>query len=304
MSRKTSLAKRFWQQKELWVLLVPCLLFYIIFHYVPMAGLVMAFQRRAPMGNFFAGEWVGFMHFQTFFNSPFLWRLIRNTFLLSFYSLIFGFPVPIIFAILLNEIQGKRFKKVVQTVSYLPFFISLVIVVGILRQMVAVDTGVVNRIIETFGGEQINFFMSREWFRTLFVGSSIWQFFGWESIIYLAAMSAIDTQLYEAATIDGANRFRRIWHVTLPGIAPTIIILLIMNLGNLLNIGHERVILMYNEATWETADVISTFVFRVGLHEGNHNFGAAVGLLNSIFALFFLSTSNFFSKKITGVGLW
>ena len=299
-----SIKKILWDQRYLIILLIPCLVYYIIFCYVPMYGLIIAFKNFDISLGYWGSPWVGLKYFQDFLYGPYLLRLIRNTFVISFSSLIFGFPIPIMFALFVNELKNKHYKKLVQTVSYLPHFVSLVIVMGIMRQIFSQDTGVINKIITATGGTPINFFMQKEWFVSIFVGSGIWQGFGWNSIIYLAAMSSIDTQLYDAAKIDGAGRFTRMWHVTLQGIKPTIMTLLVLNMGSLLNVGYEKIILMYNPATYETADVISTYVFRAGLQGGNYSFGTAVGLLNSLIAIIFLVSANYLSNKFTETSLW
>ena len=302
---KRSRLRKIWDdQKYLIIMILPCLIFYFVFHYMPMYGVIIAFKKFDIAQGIMDSPWVGFKNFIMFFQGPYWWRLIRNTFLLSAYNLIFYFPIPIIFALFLNEVKNKWFKKTVQTVSYLPHFVSVVIVVGLLQSMLSPSSGIVNKVITSMGGESINFFMMPEWFRTLFVSSTIWQEFGWGSIIYLAALSSVDSGLYEAARLDGAGRFRCMWHVTLPAIRPTIITLLILKVGNLLTVGYEKVIMMYNPGIYETADIISTYVYREGISKANYSFGTAVGLMNSVVSMVLILITNAVSKRLTETSLW
>lgn len=291
------------RDKYLLLLITPVLLYFIIFKYIPMFGIIIAFQNYLPGSGFFNNEWVGFKWFEQFFNSIYFFRLLRNTFVISFYNLVWGFPVPIIFALLLNEAKDGLYKRTVQTVSYLPHFISLVIIVGMVADMVSTQ-GVVNRAIQMFGGEPIDFMRSNQWFRTLYVASEIWQSFGWNSIIYLAAIAGIDVQLYEAAIVDGASRLRRIWHITLPGILPTAIILLILNCGRILAVGSEKIILMYSPIVYKTADVISTYVYRRGILGADYSFATAVGLFNSSVNFILLLIVNSISRRVSETSLW
>ncbi len=292
-----------YRERYLWLIALPGILWYAIFTYGPMYGLVIAFEQYSPARGILGGPWVGFQWFLQFFNSQFCWQLIRNTLLLSIYSLIFSFPAPILLAILLNEVKCGWFKKAAQTISYLPHFISTVIVVGMVVNFLAVD-GPVNALIQMSGAEPVNFMAKPEWFRTIYIASGIWQGIGWNSIIYLAAISGIDSQLYEAATVDGASRLRQIWSVTIPGILPTITILLIMNVGNILSVGYEKIILMYNSATYETADVINTYVYRRGIGIGDFSFGAAVGMFQSVVNLIVILAANTVSRKVSETSLW
>ena len=245
-----------------------------------------------------------FRYFNQFFRSYYFGRLIRNTFLISVYSLAWGFPVPIIFALALNELKPGAFKKTIQTISYMPHFISTVVVAGLLINFLSPSNGLINNIITNFGGKKISFLQNTSWFRGIYVGSGVWQGFGWGSIIYLAALSGIDPQLYEAATIDGAGRWKQMWHVSLPGISNTVIILLIMNMGNLLRVGYEKLILLYSASVYEVADVISTYVYRSGLLDKQYSFASAVGLFNSVVSLVLLTTFNRLSKKVSEVSIW
>ena len=305
--KKLSLAMRIKRElvknRYLYLLAIPVIVFYALFLYGPMFGLVIAFKQYNIGQGIFQSKWVGFQYFQEFFKSIYFSRTLLNTFIISFADILFGFPLPIIFALLLNELRGTRFKKTVQTVTYLPHFISMVVICGMITDFFSTD-GVISRLIAMLGGENMNYLASPKWFRTIFVGTNVWQSFGWNSIIYLAALTGVDAQLYEAATIDGAGRWRQLWNVTLPGIMGTIMIVLIMRMGRMLTIGYDKIILLYNPAIYERADVISTYVYRRGLLDGDYGYSAAVGLFNSVFNFIFLMTANFFSKKATGSGLW
>jgi putative aldouronate transport system permease protein len=289
--------------RQVYIMLLPVLLYYALFHYQPMYGAQIAFKSFNPVKGIWASQWIGFRHFGTFFGSYYAWRIIRNTLLLNFWHVIFAFPAPIIVALLLNEVRHQAYKRVVQTLTYLPHFISLVVVCGLIIDFLARD-GVVNQIIAAGGVEPIPFMIIPEWFRFVYVGSGIWQQAGWESIIYLAALSAINPELYEAAVVDGAGRWRQTLSITLPGIAPTIIIMLIMRMGRMMNIDLEKVLLLYNPQTYETADVISTFVYRKGLLEKSFSYSTAVDLLNSAINFVMLLLFNRLSRKITRTSLW
>lgn len=303
-NNKPSALKEIKKNRYLFVMLLPVLLYFIVFSYIPMVGNIMAFENYSVGKGFFHSEWVGLKWFKEFFNSIYFGRLIKNTLAISVFSLIIGFPIPIIFALLLNEIKNGPFKKVTQTISYLPHFISVVVVVGLLFNFLSPIDGVVNMALNSMGKESINFMSDPKWFRTLYIGSNIWQNFGWDSIIYLAALSSVDPQLYEAAQIDGAGKIKQMIHITLPCIMPTIIILLIMNVGNLMNVGFEKIILMYSPATYETADVISTYVYRRGILGSQFGFSSAVGLFNSVINFVLLFTVNKISKRLSEISLW
>lgn len=299
----TAVARDFKRNKFVILMALPVVIWYIIFHYVPMYGIVIAFKSYSPMKGILGSKWIGLLHFKDFFNSYYAWRVIRNTLLINIYQLIFGFPAPIILALLLNEVRNNVFKRTVQTVSYLPHFVSMVVICGLIVDFTS-KNGLVNDIVALFGGERANFLLQPEWFRFIYVSTGIWQQIGWGSIIYMAALAGIDSEQYEAATIDGANRWKQFLHVTLPGIAPTIIILLILNIGRLMSEGFEKVILLYNPGTYETADIISSFVYRRGLVESNYSFSAAVGLFNSVVNLTLLLASNWISRKVNDISLW
>ena len=297
------LKKDFLRNRSIYLMAVPVVAFFLVFYYVPMFGLVISFKRFTPALGIFGSPWVGFKYFEGFFQSYFAVRIIRNTILLSVLSLIWGFPAPIILALLINEVRSTPFKRSVQSLTYLPHFISLVVVCGLLLEF-SQNSGLFNDLRGWFGGEPISFFQDPRYFRSFYIGSDIWQEIGWGSIIYLAALSAIDPQLYEAATIDGAGRFRQLRHITLPSIAPTIVVLLILRLGNLMTVGHEKIILLYNSSIYETADVISTFVYRKGLLDFSWSYGTAVGLFNSLINLALVVMANWISRRVNETSLW
>lgn len=307
VSGKKSLGQLIHRDKALILMFVPIFIYYIIFCYLPMAGLVMAFEDF-KIGSGFAGmftsPWVGLKWFRQFFNSVFAWRIIRNTFLLSFYSLLFGFPIPIIFAICITQMRTQRFAKVAQVITYLPYFISTVVVVGMMTNFLSPSNGIINELIKRLGGKPINFMSNPAWFRRLYVISGSWQSFGFNSIIFVAAIMGIDPALYEAMKVDGATRWQQIIHLIIPMIADTVILLLIMTLGNLLNVGFEKVYLMYSPAVYETGDVIATYVYRQGIENKNFGYASAVGLFYSAVGFIFVLGSNTLSRKVTGSSLW
>lgn len=296
--------RRFMRERAWFVMITLPFLYYVVFHYVPMFGIILAFKDYSIPKGIFGSDWVGFRWFDQFFHSFYFWRLIRNTLLINFYGLIFGFPVPILFALFLNEMKIIPLKRVVQTVSYLPYFISLVIVVGLLVNFLSPNSGLVNVVIKNLGGEPVNFMGSQKWFRPLYIGSNIWQQFGFGSIIYLAAIAGINAELYDAAEVDGCSRVQKIRFITLPGIAPTIIILLILRLGTLLSVGFAKILLMYQPSTYEVADVISTYVYRRGIISGEYSFAAAVGLFGNVINLVFLISFNWLARKYSETSLW
>jgi putative aldouronate transport system permease protein len=269
-----------------------------------MYGLQIAFKDYSPARGFLASPWIGFENFIDFFNSFYFWRILKNTLLLSFYSLLFFFPAGIILALLLNEITNNKLKSTVQTITYMPHFISLVVVVGIMHDFLARD-GLINNVLNTlFGIEPMAYMGEAGWFRTLYIGSDIWQNVGWSSIIFLAAMSNIDPSLYEAAKMDGAGRLKQALHITFPGILPTVVILLILFIGRFMTVGSEKILLMYSPVTYETADVISTFVYRKGILEADFSFGAAVGLFNALISFTLLITANWIARRTGDARLW
>ncbi|WP_239635462.1 ABC transporter permease subunit [Paenibacillus sp. H1-7] len=291
------------KNKLLYVMLLPVLLYYVVFHYAPMYGAMIAFKDFSPRLGIWGSDWVGFAHFKDFFTGPYFWRTIKNTVLISLYELIFGFPAPIILALLLNEIKNSIFKRTVQTVTYMPHFISLVVICGIVKDFTSSE-GLINDVIAWFGGERSTFLLEPELFRSVYVSSGIWQHIGWGTIIYLAALTGIDPEQYEAARMDGAGRWKQMLHVTIPGIMPTIVILLILEMGRMMNVGFEKIILLYNPSTYETADVVSSYVYRVGLQDFNYSFSSAVGLFNSAVNFTLLVFSNWLSRRLNDTSLW
>lgn len=294
--------RKYWQYYLM--MLVP-LLFYIVFRYIPIAGNIVAFRRYRAGSSIFGDEWSGLKYFRLFWNDNNFWRSFRNTLILNISYLLIRFPLTLTFALLLNEIRQLRWKKFVQTASYLPHFISIVIVAGMVRELVSTD-GPINRLIEISTGSTISFISLPEWFPTIYVVSGLWQNLGWGTILYLAAMSNISPTLYEAAQVDGAGRFRQAWSITLPLILPTISTLLILDIGGLVGSGtaFEKIFLLYNPLTYETADVISTYVFRVGINSGNYSYATAINLFEGLINLVLLSLANFASRKVNGTGLW
>lgn len=293
------------RHKQIYWILIPVILFYILFCYMPIGGLVIAFKDFSPKKGIWGSSWVGLKHFYKFFNGVYAERLIRNTVLLNVYDIIFGFPMPILLALLIDELRSRKYRRIVQTMSYLPHFISLVVLCGLLKQFVARD-GLFNYLIALFNENHVpvNLLSTPRLFRTIFIGSNIWQGIGWNSIIYLAALSGVDPQLYEAVTIDGGNRFHRVWHISIPSIMPTIIILFILRMGSMMNIGFEKVFLLYAEANYETSDVISTYVYRRGLLNNEPSFASAVGFFNSVINFILVVLVNAISRKVSETSLF
>ena len=296
--------KKDWKRnKILYLLVLPVLAFYILFHYKPMYGAIIAFMDFNPRLGILGSDWVGFDQFIRFFQGPYFLRLLRNTFLLSVYGILFGFPAPIILALLLNELRMTKFKRTVQTITYLPHFISLVVVTGMIKEFTQ-STGIINDVIAAFGGLRSPLLQNPALYRTIYIISDIWQGVGWGSIIYLSALSGVDQQLYEAAKVDGAGRWKQLLNVTLPSIAPTIVIMLILRLGQILGSSYEKTILLYNEATYETADVIASYIYRVGILERDWSYSTAIGLFNSAINLIMLVAANRISRSLNDTSLW
>ncbi|MFD2627761.1 ABC transporter permease [Oceanobacillus kapialis] len=297
------LKKNIWVNWQLYLFLLPALTYFLIFHYLPMYGVQIAFK------NFFATEgitgspWAGFVHFERFFNSYYFWRLLKNTVLISLYQLVL-FPLPIIFALMLNEVRNGLFKKWSQTLSYAPHFISVVVVVGMIVAFLDPLTGLINHAIVALGGESIPFLTSPDWFRHIYVWSGEWQSLGWGTIIYLAALAGVNPELHEAAKVDGATRMQRIMRINIPAIMPTIVILFILNIGKFMSTGFEKVLLMQNSLNSETSDIIQTFVYEVGLLEGQYSFSAAVGLFDSVINIILLIFVNYLARKTSENSLW
>jgi putative aldouronate transport system permease protein len=298
------LLKRILIRYDLYLLLLVPMIYYAVFKYYPMYGLQIAFKDFSAAKGITGSEWVGFKHVLRFFSSYYFKDLLWNTVSLSLYSLLVGFPIPILLALLINEIKGRRMKKWVQNATYIPHFLSLVVIVGMLNIFLDAKIGVVNRILVMAGANPIDFMLKAEWFQTIFVGSSVWQSMGWGSIIYLAALSSIDPTLYEAAKIDGASRLRRIWHVSLPGIMPTIIILFILQIGHLMDVGFEKVLLMQNPINAQKAEIISTFVYKNGIQQGQYSYTAAAGLFNSVIDFTLLLIVNTYARRKSDTSLW
>ncbi|MBW4844958.1 MAG: ABC transporter permease subunit [Lachnospiraceae bacterium] len=296
-------AKDWKRNRSLYLLVLPVLIFYIMFHYKPMYGAIIAFKDYTPRLGVNGSPWVGLENFNRFFKSIYFVRLIKNTILLSLYNLIFGFPAPIILALLLNEVRSKKFKSVAQTITYLPHFISLIVVTGMLTNF-AMTSGLFNDIIVMLGGSRSALLQNPKLYRSIYVASSVWQEIGWSSIIYLSALAGVDSQLYEAAQIDGAGKWKQLLNVTMPAIAPTIIIMLILKIGGLMNMGYEKTILLYNPATYDTADIISSYVYRVGLLEQDWSYSTAIGLFNSVINFGLLIFANRLSKRYSETSLW
>jgi len=295
---------KFNRSKYLLLLFLPALIYYILFKYVPMFGILISFKDYNAFKGIWASDWVGLKYYTLFFESPDMWKLVRNTILLGAYKIIFGFPAPIILALLLNEMRHQIVKRFAQSISYLPHFISNVVVVSMMFLFLSPSNGIVNHLVEWLGYESINFMQNENYFRTLYVLSEIWQHVGWETIIYLAALSAIDPQLYEAARVDGANRWQQMRSITIPGIGAAIIILFILNVGQVLDIGFEKVLLMLNPSIYQTADVLSTYVYRTGIQAMNYSYGTAIDLFTSVVNLVFILSANWISRKVSSTSLW
>ncbi len=300
----THLRNDLWKDRYLYIIFAPVLLFFILFHYVPLYGIQIAFKKYNIFAGITQSPWVGMDQFVKFFTGPYFWRTLKNTFAISFYGLVFGFPVPIVLALLLNEVRTVWFKKLVQTLSYLPHFVSSVVIAGIAVNFLSPSHGLVNNIIALFGGEKIYFLIQPEYFRTIFTSINIWAGAGFASIIYIAALSGVDSELYEAAKIDGAGKWKQLWNVTIPGILPTIVIMLILRIGQLLNVGYEMIILLYQPSTYETGDVISSYVYRQAFQGADYSLATAVDLFDSVVALVLVFAANAISKKLTDTGIW
>jgi putative aldouronate transport system permease protein len=297
------IGKDFNKFKYAYLMALPVLAFYVIFHYLPMYGAIIAFKDFTPRRGIMGSEWVGFEHFISFFNSFHFVRVVRNTFTISITQLIFGFPAPILLALLINEVSFNPGKRLVQTITYMPFFVSIVVISGLIIDFSQTD-GLFNWVRGLFGMSPVPLMTVPSFFVPMFVTSGIWQNIGWNSIIFLAALSSINPELYEAAIVDGAGRLRQAIHITLPGMTPTIIILLILRVGQIMNVGFERILLLYNPATMEVADVISTYVYRRGLLEFNWSFSSAVGLFNSVINFALLVLVNKIAGKVNETSLW
>lgn len=296
--------KRIWRNKELYLIILPTLIYYILFHYKPMYGLIIAFQDYSPRRGIMGSDWVGLQNFKDFFGGIYFWRLLRNTLEISLTTLVVGFPAPIILALLVNELRSKWFSRITQTITYMPHFVSMVVLCAMIREFVAEDGFITQMLVKFFGYSGKNLLSRASYFTPIYAISNIWQGVGWGSIVYLAALTGIDMELYEAARVDGAGRWKQTIHITIPSIAPTIIVMLIMRMGQIMSVGHEKIILLYNEGIYEKADVISTYVYRMGIINRQYSFSAAVGLFNSVVNFILVIAANQISKKVSETSLW
>lgn len=288
----------------LYLMLVPFIIWYLMFVYRPMGGLVIAFQDYNLFEGIGGSQWVGLKNFKEFIGGPYFARTFKNTAVIGILTMLFCYPAPIILALLINEIKNSKIKSVIQTSTFIPFFVSAVVVAGIVTNMLSPSTGIVNAILEKLTGERIYFLSEAKYFRPIYIMMTMWQNCGYNAILYLSALSAIDPQLYEACIIDGGGKMRQILHVTLPGILPTITITLITSLGGILSVGYETIILLYQPSTYETADVLSTYMYRTGIQEGNYGIASAVTIFNSIISLVFVTGANYISRKVSETSLW
>lgn len=304
MDKLKRMLKGMRNEYDLYLMLVPMIVIFCLFAYKPMTGLVIAFKDYSPFKGVWESEWVGFQYFREFFSGAFASRVIRNTLVISIGMLVFGFPAPIILALLLNEVRNERFKKLVQTVSYIPHFISIVVICSMVTSFLSPTSGVVNTILEKLGVAPIYFLAVPGLFVPIYVILNVWKTIGYNSIVYIASLTSIPADLYEAAEVDGAGRFQKIFHITIPGLLPTIMVMLLVQLGNILNVGYETVILLYNPSIYETADIINTYVYRTGIMEGRYDYATAIGLLNSVVSLILVVGANRLSKKMTETSLW
>lgn len=295
--------KKILSNYQLYLFLLPALIYFIVFHYLPMYGILIAFKDFVATKGIMGSPWVGFKHFERFFDSFQFWTLIKNTLGLSVVQLIVGFPLPIFLALMLNQIRSEKYKRFVQTVVYAPHFISVVVLAGMIFVFFS-NNGLINNIILLFGGDPISFMAKPEWFKPLYIASGVWQETGWAAIIYLAALAGVSPELHEAAVMDGANKWQRIFHVDIPAIMPTAVILLILSVGGIMNIGFEKAYLLQTPMNQPSAEIIPTYVYKMGLQQAQYSFAAAVGLFNAVINLILLIAVNKFSKKLSGTGLW
>ncbi|MFK7693286.1 ABC transporter permease [Paenibacillus sp. HJGM_3] len=302
--RRPTVLNRLRRDKWMYLLLLPGVLYYLIFKYVPMWGVLLAFKNYQPFAGFWRSEWVGFEHFRLFFDNPEFFMLLRNTLLLSLYNLLFFFPVPIILALLLNEIRISLYKRAIQTLIYVPHFISMVIVASLTYVFLTTQGGVVNAYLQEYTGSKIDFLASPDWFRPMIVMQTIWKESGWGTIIFLAALASVDVEQYEAAFIDGANRWRQMWHITLPSIRSTIIILLILRMGDILDNGFEQIYLMLNPLNRQVAEVFDTYVYMMGITQGAFSYSTAVGLFKGVVGVILIFGANWLAKRFGQSGLY
>jgi putative aldouronate transport system permease protein len=303
-TKRSAFSKRFKRHRWFYIMLMPGLLFFIIYKYLPMWGLLISFQDYQPFLGFAHSKWVGFKHFQRFFGEEAFWMLLRNTFILAIYNILFFFPLPIIISLMLNEIRKEVFKRVVQTLIYIPHFVSWVVVAGISFLFFSSQGGIVNNMLISLGKEPVNFLLSQEWFRTMITSQVIWKETGWGTIIFLAALAGVDPQLYEAARMDGAGRMRQLWHITLPAIRGTIVIMLILRLGTFMDSGFEQIFLMINPMNRQVGEVFDTFVYDAGISQGKFSYSSAVGMFKSAISLVLVVSANYLAKKFGDNGIY
>jgi len=297
--------RSYWRRNYYYyVLLALPLLYFAIFRYGPIFGNILAFRRYSPGGPPYGTEWVGLRYFRMFMEDPNFWLAFKNTILLSVMNLCISFPLPIIFALLINEIMGARLKRFIQIISYFPNFISIVVVVGLIKELLSPTNGIVNKVLESIGIDPIFFVNQPEWFRFIYISSDVWQYMGWNAVIFVAALASVDTQLYEASELDGAGRWKQTLHVTIPQILPTISVVFIISLGSLLSLGFEKVLLLYTASNSATSDIIDTFVFRMGLENNNYSYATAAGLFGGMIGFALVSAANYISRKLSGVSLY
>lgn len=298
-------ANKIWKDKPIYLILLPGIIYFVVFHYIPMYGAIIAFKDFKATLGIFGSKWVGLKNFIDFFHHPSFSVVLSNTLLISMYKIIFGFPAPIILALLLNEVKQELYKRCIQTISYLPHFLSWVVIAGLAAKMFSPSSGAVNQIIKFFGFEPIYFMAEPAYFRSILVLSDIWKEIGWGSIIYLAALSGVDPQLYEAAIVDGASKWKQLWSITIPSIAPTIVIMFILRVGGVMNAGFEQVYMMYSPNVYAVSDIIDTFVYRSGLESAKYSFATAIGLFKSVIGFSLVLITNRLSKIIDeNNGLW
>lgn len=302
--KKKFKVRYFWFNRYLYIMLIPALIYYIIFHYVPMYGATIAFKDFNMSKGILGSSWAGFKHFEYLFSFDKFFNVFFNTIFISLFRLVFGFPTPIIAALLLNEIRHMVYKRSIQTVIYLPHFISWVILGGILTNLLSTDNGVINEVIRSFGGSPIGFLTDEKYFTSTLVFSMIWKEYGWTTIIYMAALASVDPQLYEAAIIDGASRWRQVVHITIPSISSTIIVMLILRIGGLMEAGFEQIFVLYHPGVYRVSDIIDTYVYRIGLTDGKFSLAAAVGLFKSVINFTLLVLANSIARKLSDQGIY
>lgn len=303
-STKKSILKEYWHCRYLFLLFLPVIIYFVIFHYIPMYGAQIAFKDFYPRLGIWGSEWVGFKHFDKLFHGMYFLPALRNTLIISFGKLIFGFPAPIILSLMLNEVRHSTYKKTVQTITYLPHFISWVVLASIVMEVLSPSRGVVNYVLQALGMDPIFFVGSKEWFRPVIIGSAMWRDTGWQTVVFLAAITGIDPQQYEAAEVDGANRIQRILHITLPGIAPTIVIMFIFAVGGIIADDFDQIYNLLNAQVLEVGEVIGTYTYRVGIQQMDYSYATAVGLFRNVVSLCLVTLTNTLSKKLSGNSLW